>query len=418
MPQKIKMAIFHNHKLRLAELFKAIPEELFAQIARNTNVDYYCKVLNGKLLFYLLLYAMLIEDKLGQRGIADLYSSPHFRALFNLTLVKETISHSSLSERLSMVETDYFKQLYDEIYRRFSTLYPAQAIGGLKLQRVDSSLVVEMSNKLKEGLSHANMYKKSKMIKYTLAYDGMYGSCVQTHSEEKYANESLALPENVLEHFKKCENHSNVYLFDRGQSSCSKFIEMKSQQGLLFVGRLVENRKFHIVKEFDLTFKRFEEGELKMDAQVQLYKYEKHENKNGKLSQKKVLADEKFRLIRFRPQHKDKDEDIVLITNIFYLPAQTIARMYRRRWDIEVFFRFLKQEVNFSHFISVNQNGIQVILYMTLIAAMLIMIYKKENDIGFKTAKRRMMIEMQELILAIVVVRSGGDFKKANLPPP
>jgi len=410
------MAIFHNHKLRLAELFKVIPEALFAQIAKDTNVDYYCKVLNGKLLFYLLLYAMLMEDKLGQRGIADLYSSPHFRALFNLNLVKETISHSSLSERLSMVEADFFKQLYEEIYRRFSTLYPAQTIGGLKLQRVDSSLVKEMSNKLKEGLSHVNMYKKSKMIKYTIAYDGMYGSCVQTHSEEKYANESLALPENVLEHFKKCENHSNVYLFDRGQSSGSKFIEMKSQKGLLFVSRLVENRKFHIVKEFDLTFKRFEAGELKMDAQVQLYKYEKHESKNGKQSQRQVLADEKFRVIRFRAQHKD--EDIVLITNILYLPAQTIAWMYRRRWDIEVFFRFLKQEVNFSHFISVNENGIQVILYMTLIAAMLIMIYKKENEVGFKTAKRRMMIELQELILAIVVVRSGGDFKKANLPPP
>ena len=153
-----------------------------------------------------------------------------------------------------------------------------------------------------------------------------------------------------------------------------------------------------------------------MDAQVQLYKYEKHESKNGKQSKRQMLADEKFRVIRFRPQHKD--EDIVLITNILHLPAQTIAWMYRRRWDIEVFFRFLKQEVNFSHFISVNENGIQVILYMTLIAAMLIMIYKKENDVGFKTAKRRMMIEMQELILAIVVVRSGGDFKKANLPPP
>jgi hypothetical protein len=33
------------------------------------------------------------------------------------------------------------------------------------------------------------------MLKYTLAYDGMYGSCAQTHTEEKYASESLALPE-------------------------------------------------------------------------------------------------------------------------------------------------------------------------------------------------------------------------------
>jgi len=81
--------------------------------------------------------------------------------------------------------------------------------------------------------------------------------------------------------------------------------------------------------------------------------------------------------------------------------------------------------VNFSHFISLNDNGIQVILYlyfvrsmkyMTLIVAMLIMVYKKENELGFKTAKRRMEIELQELIMAIVVVQSGGDLKRIGLP--
>ena len=55
---------------------------------------------------------------------------------------------------------------------------------------------------------------------------------------------------------------------------------------------------------------------------------------------------------------------------------------------------------------------------MTMIAAMLIMIYKKENNLGFKTAKRRITIEMQELILATAIVVKGGDPKKMNLPAP
>ena len=92
--------------------------------------------------------------------------------------------------------------------------------------------------------------------------------------------------------------------------------------------------------------------------------------------------------------------------------------MYRRRWDIEVFFRFLKQELNFSHFLSLNDNGIQVILYMTLITAMLVMIYKKENEIGYKTAVRRMGIELESLVMAIIVIQSGGDLRKTELPDP
>ena len=47
--------------------------------------------------------------------------------------------------------------------------------------------------------------------------------------------------------------------------------------------------------------------------------------------------------------------------------TKEVAEIYRRRWDIEVFFRFLKQELSFSHFLSVNENSMQVILYMTLI---------------------------------------------------
>jgi IS4 transposase len=128
------------------------------------------------------------------------------------------------------------------------------------------------------------------------------------------------------------------------------------------------------------------------------------------------LDESVFRVILFRTE--GKNEDTVLITDILNLRAEMIAAMYRRRWDIEVFFRFIRQELNFSHFISMNTDGIQITLYMTLTVAMLLMIYRQANGTGFRTAKRRMKIELQELIIAIAVVRSGGDLSKLNLPPP
>lgn len=136
----------------------------------------------------------------------------------------------------------------------------------------------------------------------------------------------------------------------------------------------------------------------------------------GKQSKRQVLRPEIYRVIRFMPENGAKA--ILLITNLFHLSANKIASMYKRRWDIEVFFRFLKQELNFSHFLSLNENGIQVVLYMTLITAMLVMIYKRENELGYKTAVRRMGIELENLIMAIVVVQSGGDLRKVNLDDP
>ena len=409
------MAIFREHKLSLADLIREIPESELTRLSIKTKVDYCSKVLSGKLTFYLLLYGMLQIDRLSQRGLRDAFKSPLFRTLFNYRGKKE-ITHSSISERLSVIEVNFFKEVYECIYTRFSSLYSKKEIAGMRLQRVDSTLVKESVNKLKEGLTCGNEYSKRKMLKYTMNYDGMFGSFSKVHKEESYAAESKALPENVMEHFKKEKDRSSVYIFDRGQVSVEAFKEMKMEEGLLFIGRLVENRKLKQIKSFKIEGVDFTQGKLMEDGLYQLYKKVTKVSKSGKESHLTVLVEENFRVIRFRVE--GKEEAIVLITNILQLSADEIARMYRRRWDIEVFFRFLKQELNFSHFLSLNDNGIQVILYMTLITAMLVMIYKKENEIGYKTAVRRMGIELESLVMAIIVIQSGGDLKKTELPGP
>jgi hypothetical protein len=358
---------------------------------------------------------MLRIDRLSQRGLADAFGSPWFRTIFNYQGKKE-ISHSSISERLSVIDVDFFKGTYESIYACFSTLYTKKEISGMCLQRVDSTLVKEACNKLKEGITCGNEYGKSKMMKYTINYDGMFGSFCKVHKQESYANECKPLCENVIEHFKKEQDHSSVYLFDRGQTSTDAFTSMKSEEGLLFVGRLNENRKLKHIRSLDISRVDFTQGKLLDDGLYQLYKKVTKTSKNGNPSRTAELVKEDFRVIRFRVE--GKNEDIVLITNILHLSSDEIAQMYRCRWDIESFFRFLKQELNFSHFLSLNDNGIQVVLYMTLITAMLVKIYKKENEIGYKTAVRRMSIELESLVMAIIVIQSGGDLRKTELPDP
>ena len=48
-------------------------------------------------------------------------------------------------------------------------------------------------------------------------------------------------------------------------------------------------------------------------------------------------------------------------------------------------------------------------LYMTLIVAMLVLMYKYTNNIGYKTAKRRFTIEMRNLIISMIVIECGGN---------
>ena len=409
------MSIFSKHKIDLVKLLREIPDDLLTEVSEKTKVDYCSKVLYGKQMFYLLLYGMLCIDRLSLRGLRDAFSSPLFHSIFNISAGRE-ISHSSISERLNVINISFFKESYEIIYNRFSGLYTPEEISGKHMQRVDSTLVKEVGNKLKEGLKFGSKYSPVKMLKYTMVFDGMFGSMANVYKEACYSSENCALPKNVMSHFKKEKDHVAVYLFDRGLSSAEKFQDMNAEEGLFFVGRLIENRRLKHVESFDVASVDFTQGKLLSDGIYQLYKRVDKVSPNGKISHFSVLVEDNFRIIRFLPE--GKKEPIVLITNIMDIPADDIAQMYRRRWDIEVFFRFLKQELNFSHFISLSENGIQVILYMTLIAAMLVMIYKKENELGYKTAVRRMKIELEALALAIAVIQSGGDLRKTNLPDP
>ena len=73
-------------------------------------------------MFYLLLYGMLYVDRLSQRGLRDAFSSPMFRTIFNYR-GKSEISHSSISERLAVIDLRFFEEVYHLMYHRLSSLY-------------------------------------------------------------------------------------------------------------------------------------------------------------------------------------------------------------------------------------------------------------------------------------------------------
>ena len=95
--------------------------------------------------------------------------------------------------------------------------------------------------------------------------------------------------------------------------------------------------------------------------------------------------------------------------------AHWIADLYKQRWEIEVFFKFIKQHLNVKHLVSRNLNGIKVMIYMTMILAVLILAYKKLNKIvGFKIAKLQFEIALDNLIIKEIVLLCGGNPNKAK----
>jgi hypothetical protein len=78
------------------------------------------------------------------------------------------------------------------------------------------------------------------------------------------------------------------------------------------------------------------------------------------------------RLRRIVVLDKEKGEDIVLLTNILHFGSTTIAAIYKDRWQIEIFFKALKQNLKVKTFVGTSENALKIQIWTALIAMLLL----------------------------------------------
>ena len=70
--------------------------------------------------------------------------------------------------------------------------------------------------------------------------------------------------------------------------------------------------------------------------------------------------------------HEEKNTTIEIITNNLDWKASTLAVLYRRRWDIETFFKQLKQNLNVKTFVGTSPNAVKSQIFIVLISFLLL----------------------------------------------
>ncbi len=108
-------------------------------------------------------------------------------------------------------------------------------------------------------------------------------------------------------------------------------------------------------------------------------------------------------------------EPICFVTNILEEDTYQISSWYKQRWQIEIFFKFIKQHLNVKHLVSRDENGIKVMIFMTMILAILIIAFRKLNNIqSLKIAKVKFEVELENDMMQAIVILCGGDPSKAS----
>ena len=69
---------------------------------------------------------------------------------------------------------------------------------------------------------------------------------------------------------------------------------------------------------------------------------------------------------------------LVFLTNNFELPAETIAALYKKRWQVELFFKWIKQNLRIKHFYGISENAVKAQIWIAVSVYVLASIIKKE----------------------------------------
>jgi hypothetical protein len=113
------------------------------------------------------------------------------------------------------------------------------------------------------------------------------------------------------------------------------------------------------------------------------------------------LYPDPLRLIRFFDA--ESGNRLVFLTNNFALPALTIARLYKCRWQVELFFKWIKQHLRIKAFFGTSLNAVKTQVWIAVSTYLLVAIVKKELKI------ERSLSEMLQIISIML-------FEKADIP--
>jgi hypothetical protein len=86
-------------------------------------------------------------------------------------------------------------------------------------------------------------------------------------------------------------------------------------------------------------------------------------------------------LRRIRYYDADRDKRLTFLTNDFMLPATTIAALYKSRWRIELFFKWIKQHLRIKSFYGTSENAVKTQIWIAVATYLLVAIIKKELGI-------------------------------------
>lgn len=193
----------------------------------------------------------------------------------------------------------------------------------------------------------------------------------------------------------------SVIVADRFYNDFSLLNVWDSNQ-VYFVVRHKDNIKFKTIRELDLP--EYKHQHLLKDEIIEL---------TG------VKTKEKYpkRLRRVALWDEENQQTIEVITNQMYWTANTITELYKARWEVEIFFRDIKQQLHIKSFIGTSENAVMIQIWTALITILILKALKAQAKHAWYLSNLVAFIRLNLFVKVDLHEWLDNPFKKEQPPP-
>jgi hypothetical protein len=343
---------------RFGQILKGLPRPLFEKIVAEENADKYTKGFRC----WDQLLAMTFNQLSGATSLRQLEASFNSQPAAHYHLGTQPLKRSTLADANAKRSSRVFERL-------FQALLPL-AKGRMKhdlkefVYLMDAS-VVHLAGAAFDAWAKQYRNNVSQGLKLHLA--------IEQQAQCPVFGELSGADKSDLSHGRNMPLEAGAtYVFDRGYYDFDWWHQIQ-QADALFVTRLKKNAAVEVVTSLVIPTK--DHDTVLEDAIVRFTrKY------NGKHNRPNPYWQEcARRVVVDRP---DKATPLILITNDFERSAAEIAELYQKRWGIELFFKWIKQNLKIKRFLGRSEQAVRTQIYVALITYLLLYLYRKSQAIS------------------------------------
>ena len=326
-----------HHNSVFHQLLKVIPRHQFQKVVDRHNGDHRIRTLSC----WTQLVAMMFAQLACRVSIRDLVENFNTCHNHHYHLGVSRIKRSSLSDANSHRAAGIFSETFFFLLQKVRDNLPRGAARDM-VRLIDSTTIDLNMNQFE----WAHFRKTKGGIKLHTVYDPKadiptFFELTTAKVNDRRAAQNLPIIPGV------------TYVFDRAYDDYSWYYEI-TNQGTRFVGRMKTSAVYEVIETREIT-----EDFILQDQVIRL---------SSDKGRKDCPAD----LRRVKIRRKEDGKELVFISNDLERSAEEIAGLYKSRWQIELFFKWIKQNLKIKRFLGRSENAVKIQVLTAMIAYLLL----------------------------------------------